>query len=483
MAAPRLTTSNGNPVDDNKNSLTAGIDGPIVLADFHLIDKLAHFDRERIPERVVHAKGAGAHGVFEVTDDVTRFCKAAFLSEVGKRTPVFTRFSTVGGAKGSADTDRDPRGFAVKFYTAEGNFDMVGNNTPVFFIRSPSQFPDFIHTQKTNPRTNLKDPTAMWDFWSLTPEALHQVTILFSNRGTPASYRTMNGYSSHTLVHRNAAGDAFYVKWHFKTEAGIRNHTAAEAVRLAGVDPDHATRDLFEHIESGREAAWRVSWQVMPVADAAHYRFDVLDITKVWPHADYPLIPVGRLVLNRNPENYFAEVEQAAFSPSHMVPGIEPSADPMLQARLFSYPDTHRHRLGPNYTQIPINCPYAARVVNQQRDGAGAVLGNGGRAPNYFPNSFGAPAEDPSAAVAPMPVAGVVARVGRKHRNCDFEQAGALFRLMPESERADLVANIVGSLSCAPKFIQERMARLFSKADKEYGDRVWAGLLRTASRL
>lgn len=506
-----LTTSNGNPVDDNQNSLTAGPDGPIVLQDFHLIgklafsqihtcvsvvvlillvtfapmcsaDKLAAFDRERIPERVVHAKGAGAHGYFEVTGDVSRFCKADFLSEIGKRTPVFVRFSTVGGARGSADTERDPRGFAVKFYTREGNFDMVGNNTPVFFIRDPIKFPDFIHTQKTCPRTNLKDPTMMWDFLSLVPESVHQVTILFSNRGTPDGYRHMNGYSSHTLRLVNAAGEAFYTKFHFKTEAGIKNLSAAEAARLAA-DPDYATRDLFNHIESGQAATWRVCLQIMPVAEAAKYRWDVLDITKVWPHADYPLVEIGRLVLNRNPENYFAEVEQAAFSPSHLVPGIEPSEDKMLQARLFSYPDTHRHRLGVNYKKIPVNCPFAARVHTHQRDGFMAIDGNGGRAPNYEPNSFGGPPVSPAAKEYPQRLAGVVARTRRAHPNCDFEQAGNLYALMPESEKADLVANIVASLANAPKFIQERQVRIFSQCHAEYGRRVAQGLLKRASRL
>jgi len=397
-----LTTSSGNGVDDNQNSLTVGADGPVLIQDFHLIDKLAHFDRERIPERVVHAKGAGAHGYFQVTDDITKYCKADIFSEIGKKTPLFIRFSTVGGEKGSADTDRDPRGFAIKFYTQDGIWDMVGNNTPVFFIRDAIKFPDFIHTQKRNPQTNLKDPDAMWDFLSLVPESCHQVTILFSDRGTPDGFRHMNGYSSHTFKWVNKNGEEFYVKMHFKTDSGIKNLSAERASELSGKDPDYATRDLFNHIQSGQEATWTMNVQVMPVKDAELYRWNVFDVTKVWPHKDYPLQKVGKMVLNRNPENYFAEVEQAAFSPSHLVPGIEPTNDRMLQGRLFSYPDTHRHRLGVNYKQIPINCPY--RVSNQQRDGKMAVNGNGGSQPNYEPNSLGTPREDKSYAISPFKV-------------------------------------------------------------------------------
>ncbi|CAO3578049.1 unnamed protein product [Absidia cylindrospora] len=370
MSKNILTTSNGNPVENNQTSQTAGQWGPVLLQDFHLIDKLAHFDRERIPERVVHAKGAGAHGYFEVTHDVTGLSKAKFLSHIGKRTPVFTRFSTVGGEKGSADTARDPRGFAVKFYTEEGNWDMVGNNTPVFFIRDPSKFPDFIHTQKRNPQTNCGDPDAFWDFLSLVPESIHQVSILFSNRGTPDGYRYMNGYSSHTLKLVDAQGNFKYVKWHFKTDQGIKNFTAAEAGKLASEDPDYATRDLFQSIERGDAPSWSVYVQVMDPKDAKHYKFNPFDVTKVWSHKDYPLQPVGRMVLNRNPENYFAETEQAAFSPSHVVPGIDVSPDRMLQGRLFSYPDTHRHRLGTNYAQSPLtNLNRASSIINEMVHG------------------------------------------------------------------------------------------------------------------
>ncbi|MGZ3382766.1 MAG: catalase, partial [Isosphaeraceae bacterium] len=344
-----LTTAFGMPVDNDLNSLTAGTKGPVLIQDVHLLDKLAHFDRERIPERVVHAKGAGAHGYFEVTHDIARHTRAKFLSQVGRRTEVFARFSTVGGERGSADSERDPRGFALKFYTEEGNYDMVGNNTPVFFIRDPLKFPDFIHTQKRDPATNLKDPNMFWDFLSLTPESIHQVTILFSDRGTPRTFRHMNGFSSHTYMWYDEKGEYRWVKYHFKTEQGIENFTGEEAERMRGADPDCVTRDLHEAISKGDYPSWRLEVQIMTPEQAKSYRFDPFDITKVWPHADFPPMNVGRLVLNRNPENYFAEVEQAAFSPGNFVPGIGPSPDKMLQGRLFSYHDTHLHRLGPNY--------------------------------------------------------------------------------------------------------------------------------------
>ncbi|MDQ7842076.1 MAG: catalase, partial [bacterium] len=405
-----LTTGFGMPVEDDLNSLTAGPKGPVLIQDVHLTEKLAHFDRERIPERVVHAKGAGAYGYFEVTHDVAKYTRAKFLSQVGKKTEVFARFSTVGGEKGSADSERDPRGFALKFYTEEGNYDMVGNNTPVFFIRDPLKFPDFIHTQKRHPATNLKDADMFWDFLSLTPESIHQVTILFSDRGTPRTYRNMNGYSSHTFMWYNERGEYFWVQLHFKTEQGIQNFTGEEAERMRGIDPDFATRDLHEAISKGEFPSWRLEVQIMTPDQAKNYRFDPFDITKVWPHADFPPIEVGRLVLNRNPENYFAEVEQAAFSPGNFVPGIGPSPDKMLQGRLFSYHDTHRHRLGPNYHLLPVNAPKAAQVRSYQRDGAMRFDSNGGGGPNYWPNSFGGPAPDPELAVPPIDVSGMAAR-------------------------------------------------------------------------
>jgi catalase len=473
----RLTTGFGQPVDDDQHSMTAGPSGPVLMQDVHLLEKLAHFDRERIPERVVHAKGAGAYGHFEVTQDVSTYTCAKFLSEVGKRTEVFVRFSTVGGEKGSADSERDPRGFAVKFYTEEGNYDMVGNNTPVFFIRDPLKFPDFIHTQKRNPATNLKDPDMFWDFLSLTPESLHQVTILFSNRGTPRGYRTMNGYSSHTFMWYNAQRDYYWVKFHFKTEQGIQNFTGEEAEHMRGEDPDYATRDLSDAIARGDFPSWRLEMQIMTPEQARDYRFDPFDITKVWPHGDVPPITVGRMVLNRNPENYFAEVEQAAFSPANFVPGIGPSPDKMLQGRLFSYHDTHRHRLGANYHLLPVNAPKASPMNSYQRDGFMRFEQNGGGGPNYWPNSFGGPAPDASVAPPSIDVAGMAARHVYQHTDIDFVQPGALYRnVMTSDERQHLVRNIVGHLKNAHQRLQLRQAALFFKADPEYGEGVACGL-------
>lgn len=476
-----LTTGFGKPVDDDQNSMTAGPRGPVLIRDVHLLEKLGHFDRERIPERVVHAKGAGAFGYFEVTADVTPYTKAAFLSEVGKKTDVFARFSTVGGEKGSADAERDPRGFAVKFYTEEGNYDMTGNNTPVFFIRDPLKFADFIHTQKRHPQTNLKDPDMFWDFLSLTPESVHQVMVLFSDRGTPATYRNMNGYSSHTYVWSSAVGEQFYVQYHFKTEQGIRNLTATQADEMKAKDPDHATRDLFDAIEREDYPSWRLEMQIMPVAEADEYRFDVFDITKVWPHADYPPMTIGKLVLDRNPENYFADVEQAAFNPSNFVPGIGPSNDKMLQARLFSYHDTHLHRLGPNYHLLPVNAPRNAPMASYQRDGAMRLDGNGGAGPNYWPNSMGGPAPDASVADPGMPVAGESGRTPYSHPNDDYVQPRALYRdVMTDEDRDHLVSNIVGHLKNAQGRIRLRQCAVFYKVDPELGTRVAEGVGESA---
>ena len=473
-----LTTGFGMPVDNDMNSLTAGAKGPLLVQDVPLIEKLAHFDRERIPERVVHAKGAGAHGTFEVTHDVTKFTRAKFLSEVGKRSEVFVRFSTVGGERGSADSERDPRGFAVKFYTDEGNYDLVGNNTPVFFIRDPIKFPDFIHTQKRQPATNLKNADMFWDFLSLTPESIHQVTILFSDRGTPRDHRHMNGYSSHTFMWYNKKGEYYWVQYHFKTEQGIQNFTGEEANNMRGIDPDCATRDLYEAIAKGDYPSWRLEVQIMTPEQAKKYRFDPFDITKVWPHADFPPMNVGRLVLNRNPENYYAEVEQAAFSPGNFVPGIGPSPDKMLQGRLFSYQDAHRHRLGPNYHLLPVNAPKASRMNSYQRDGAMRFDQNGGDGPNYWPNSFGGPAPDPSMAPPPIDVAGMAARHAYQLGDVDFVQAGDLYRkVMTETDREHLVNNIVSHLKNAQKRIQLRQTALFYKVDPDYGQRVAKGLL------
>jgi catalase len=474
MTTKTLTNNFGAPLPDNEHSLTAGERGPVLLQDHFLIEKLAHFDRERIPERVVHAKGAGAFGYFEASADMSAYTRAHLFGAVGRKTPVLVRFSTVGGEKGSADADRDPRGFAIKFYTEEGNYDLVGNNTPVFFIRDPFKFPDMVHTHKRNPQSNLKDPNAFWDFFSHSPESTHMVTILFSDRGTPKSYRHMHGFGSHTFKWVNAKGEARWVKYHFKTEAGIQNHTAEEATRVAGEDPDNATRDLFQHIASGHVAAWKAYVQIMPYEDAATYRYDPFDVTKVWLYEHYPLIPIGRLVLDRNPTNAFAEIEQAAFSPSTFVPGIEPSPDKLLQGRLFSYPDTQRHRLGANYALIPVNCPHATRAVqNQQRDGLMRIDGNGGNAPNYSPSSYGVPQPEPQARESLIPLGEAGDRTDYPKRGAlDFEQAGLLYEVMTPDQQTRLIANLAGHLRGADRAIQVRQVGHFRRANEEYGRRV-----------
>lgn len=473
----KLTTAWGAPVSDDQNSVTAGNRGPVLMQDVHVLQKLAHFNRERIPERVVHAKGAGAHGYFEAAKSMSRYTMANFLSKAGKKTDLFVRFSTVGGEKGSPDAARDPRGFAVKFYTEEGNYDMVGNNTPTFFIRDAIKFPDFIHTQKRHPQTNLPDPDMFWDFLSLTPESVHQVTILFSDRGTPASFRHMNGYSSHTYMWYNKKGEHFWVQYHFKTEQGIKNFTRQEAQAMAGKDPDHATRDLFNAIAKRNYPSWRVEVQIMPPKDAKKYRFDPFDITKVWPHKDYPTITIGRMVLNRNPKSYFDEVEQSAFSPGNFVPGIGPSPDKMLQGRLFAYHDTHRHRLGPNYEQLEINKAKNTKANTYQRDGFMRLNLDGDGYPNYYPNSMGGAKPDPSVAEPPIQVSGVIGRHKPVYKQNDFIQAGTLYsKVMTDQDRENLVGNIIDHLGGAKKRIQLRQCAIFYKAHKDYGTRVAKGL-------
>jgi catalase len=475
-----LTTAHGAPVADNQNSLTAGPRGPVLMQDTHLFEKMAHFNRERIPERVVHAKGAGAYGTFTVTHDITKYTRAKLFSKIGKKTEVFLRFSTVGGEKGSADADRDPRGFAIKFYTEEGNWDLTGNNTPVFFIRDPLKFGDFIHTQKRNPQTNLKDATMVWDFWSLSPESLHQVTILFSDRGTPKSYRHMHGFGSHTFSLWNARGERFWVKFHVKTMQGIQNFTREEAIRMAGEDPDHATRDLFEAIQRGEFPKWKFRIQVMPEKDAETYHLNPFDLTKVWPYKDYPLIDVGVLELNKNPENYFAEVEQAAFSPGNVVPGIGISPDKMLQARVLSYTDAHRYRLGVNYESLPVNRP-RCQVQHYHRDGKMRFDGNEGSSPNYEPNSAGGPMEDRSYTEPPLKISGDADRYDHREGNDDYTQAGNLFGLLTAEERKRLIGNIAASMKSVPREIQEKQVRHFYKADPAYGQGVAKGLGLPAS--
>jgi catalase len=474
------TTDAGIPAASDDHSLTLGPDGPILLQDHYVIQKMAQFNRERVPERVVHAKGGAAHGFFEVTEDCTEWTSADFLSKKGKTTDVFLRFSTVAGELGSADTARDPRGFAIKFYTDEGNYDLVGNNTPVFFIRDPSKFSDFIHSQKRMPDTHLRDNDMQWDFWSLHPAAMHQVTILMSDRGTPRTWRNMNGYGSHTFMWINPAGKKVWVKYHLKTEQGIENFTASEAKAMVAEDPDFHIRDLHDTIARGGEAAWRLEMQFMPYEDAADYRFNPFDLTKVWPHGDYPPVTIGRLVLNRNPENYFAEVEQAAFEPANMVPGIGPSPDKMLLGRLFSYPDTHRYRIGPNYLQLPINRP-KAEVNSYNKDGAMRYHHSADQ-PVYAPNSYGGPAADIERYGEPSGIefSGEVMRAAYRLRrdDDDYRQPGDLYRhVMTSEDRDHLVANLTEHLKAGVSTaVQERAVGHWRRVDMELGNRVANGL-------
>ncbi|HXR78055.1 MAG TPA: catalase [Bryobacteraceae bacterium] len=467
----QMTTTSGRPVGDNQNSITAGPRGPVLMEDYLLFEKMAHFNRERIPERVVHAKGSGAFGTFTVTNDISKYTSAKLFNQIGKKTEVLARFSTVAGEKGSADTGRDPRGFAVKFYTEEGNWDMVGNNTPIFFVRDPLKFSDFIHSQKRDPKTNLRSSTMMWDFWSLSPESLHQVTTLMSDRGTPDGYRHMHGFSSHTFSLLNVDNERFYVKWHFKTMQGIKNLTAEQAERLAGEDPDYAQRDLFTAIERGDFPKWRVCVQIMPETDAETYHIHPFDLTKVWPHKDYPLQEVGIMELNRNPKNYFAEIEQGAFSPVNIVPGMGYSPDKMLQGRLISYPDAHRYRLGVNYDSLPVNrarCP----IHTYHRDGSMRFDENGGETPNYEPNSFGGPKEDRRFVESPYAISGDAGRYDHREGNDDYQQAGDLFRLLSPTDKDHLIHNIALAMKGVPERIIKLQVTHFAKADPEYGSRV-----------
>ncbi|WP_327294483.1 catalase [Streptomyces sp. NBC_01197] len=475
MSKRVLTTESGAPVADNQNSATAGVGGPILIQDQHLLEKLARFNRERIPERVVHARGSGAYGYFEVTDDVTGFTRADFLSAVGKRTETFIRFSTVADSLGGRDAVRDPRGFALKFYTDEGNYDLVGNNTPVFFIKDPIKFPDFIHSQKRDPFTGKQEQNNVWDFWAHSPEATHQVTWLMGDRGIPASYRHMNGYGSHTYQWTNAQGEAFFVKYHFKTNQGVRSLSADQANELVGKDSDSHQTDLLQAIERGVNPSWTLHVQIMPAAEAADYRFNPFDVTKVWPHSDYPLQRVGRLVLDRNPDNVFAEVEQAAFSPNNFVPGIGPSPDKMLQGRLFAYADAQRYRLGINHTQLPVNAPRKATADNYGRDGAMATCYGSRHDKNYEPNSHAGPAQTDAPLAAPLPVTGWTGAQGAAEHVKDdhFFQAGELYRLMSDDEKSRLIANIASGLSqvTLDEVIEKNLAH-FHAADTEYGKRV-----------
>jgi catalase len=475
MKKKHLTTNQGVPITDNQNSLTVGRRGPTLLQDVNFIEKMASFDRERIPERVVHAKGAGAHGYFQVNKSMAKYTKAKFLHDPRKKTPVFARFSTVVHFRGSADTLRDPRGFAVKFYTEEGNYDLVGNNLPVFFIRDAIKFPDMVHAFKPAPDTNCDNDARFWDFISLTPESTHMITWLHSDRGTIKSYRKMEGFGVHTYKWVNDEGKAIYVKYHWKPKAGIETIDRHEAARLAGTDPDVATRDLYNSIAAGKPAIWELKVQMMEISEELNQDFDPLDPTKTWPEEKFPLMAIGKMVLDRNPENFFAEVEQAAFCPASIVPGIELSADKLLQGRVFSYTDTQRHRLGANYLQLPINCPVVP-INNNQRDGAMQYAIPKGTV-NYEPNSLagGMPCEAPAGSEADYYLEGNVARQKISLTN-DFEQAGEHYRSLNKNDQAHLVDNIVDSLGKANKTIQKRAIANFTKADLEFGKRVAKGL-------
>lgn len=468
----RLTTAAGAPVADNQNVQTAGPRGPMLLQDVWFLEKLAHFDREVIPERRMHAKGSAAYGTFTVTHDITRYSRAKLFSEVGKQTPLFLRFSTVAGERGAADAERDIRGFALKFYTEEGNWDLVGNNTPVFYFRDPLKFPDLNHVVKRDPRTNLRNATMKWDFFSHLPEALHQLTIDFSDRGLPRSYRHVHGFGSHTFSFINGNNERFWVKFHFKTQQGIENLSNEEAAKLVGADRESSQRDLFDAIDRGDFPRWTMYVQVMPEKEAATYRYNPFDLTKVWPHGDYPLIEVGYFELNRNPANYFAEVEQSAFSPANIVPGIGFSPDRMLQGRLFSYGDAHRYRLGVNHHQIPVN---AARNNPRiyHRDGAMRVDGNNGdMTVTYEPNSFNQWQEQPDYSEPPLTLEGSADHWNHRVDDDYYGQPAALFRLFDEAQRQRLYENIAGDMAGVPEAIQRRQLALFFKIDAAYGEGV-----------
>ena len=469
------TTSTGSPAISDRNSLTLGTNGPILLHDTHFLEQMAHFNRERVPERNVHAKGTGAFGVLEITEDVSAYTKAA-LFQKGAKTDMLARFSTVAGEMGSPDTWRDPRGFALKFYTSEGNYDLVGNNTPVFFIRDTIKFPHFIRSQKRLPGSGLRSNHMQWDFWTLNPESAHQVTYLMGDRGIPKTLRNMNGYGSHTYMWINAAGEKCWVKYHFISNQGVEGLTGAEANRIAGEDADFHRRDLHEAIERHEFPSWTLSVQVMPYADAKEYRFNPFDLTKIWPHSDYPLIKVGTMTLNKNPDNFFAQVEQAAFSPGNTVPGIGFSPDKMLQGRLFSYGDTQRYRLGVNHHQIPVNAPKCPFHNSFHRDGAMRTDGNLGSKLNYEPNREGAFAQDRRGEEPPLKLEGAAARYDHRVDADYYSQAGALFRLFDEGQRQRLFATIAGAMAGVPEDIQRAQIEHFTKADPAYGAGVKSAL-------
>lgn len=473
-----LNTASGNPIADNQNSLTAGARGPVLLQDYQLIEKLAFQNRERIPERTVHAKGSGAYGELEITEDISKFTKASVLQK-GEKTKLFIRFSTVAGEAGAADAERDVRGFAIKFYTKEGNWDLVGNNTPTFFIKDGMKFPDFIHTQKRDPKTHLRSNNAAWDFWTLNPETLHQVTILMSDRGIPASYRHMHGFGSHTYSLINDKGERFWVKFHFKTRQGIKNLTNEEAAKIIAKDRESHQRDLYEAIDKGDFPKWDFKIQIMSEEQANNAKFNPFDLTKIWPHADYPLIPVGVMTLNKNPENYFNEVEQAAFSPSNIVPGIGYSPDRMLQARIFSYPDAQRYRIGVHYQQLAVNKP----VVEVNNYYVGGAMNNGSykQEPHayYEPNSFGGPVESAKFAEPDLAIGDVAQKFNHREYYADYyTDPRALYKILPADEKNRLYSNIAESMEGVKDEIIQRAISHFEQIDPEYAKGVKAALAK-----
>jgi catalase len=472
----KLTTTAGAPVTDNQNVVTVGPRGPMTLQNVWFLEKLAHFDREVIPERRMHAKGSGAYGTFTVTGDITKYTKAALFSHIGKKTDLFARFSTVAGERGAADAERDIRGFAVKFYTEQGNWDLVGNNTPVFFLRDPLKFPDLNHAVKRDPRTNLRSAHINWDFWTSLPEALHQITIVMSDRGIPATYRHMHGFGSHTFSLLNAANERIWVKFHLTCRQGIYNLTDAEAETLIGKDRESHQRDLYESIEKGDYPSWTLAVQIMPFKDAASYKYHPFDLTKVWLHKDYPLIEVGVLELNRNPENYFAEVEQSAFNPTNIVPGIGFSPDKMLQGRLFSYGDAQRYRLGVNHHLIPVNrarCP----MHSYHRDGQMRVDGNYGSVLGYEPNSYGEWQEQPQFGEPLQEADGAIGVWNFREDDDDYySQPGLLFRVMSPAQQKVLFENTGRAISGAPDQVKARHIAGCFKADPNYGKGIAAAL-------
>ncbi len=464
----KLTTNSGCPVSDNQNVITAGPRGPQLLQDVWFLEKLAHFDREVIPERRMHAKGSGAYGTFTVTHDITKYTKAKIFSEVGKQTELFTRFTTVAGERGAADAERDIRGFAIKFYTEEGNWDMVGNNTPVFFLRDPLKFPDLNHAVKRDPRTNMRSAQNNWDFWTSLPEALHQITIVMSDRGLPATYRHMHGFASHTFSLINADNERVWVKFHFKSSQGIENLTDQEAEIVIGKDRESHQADLYNAIEEGNNPSWVLKIQVMTEEQAESSPYNPFDLTKIWPHADYPLIEVGIMELNRNPENFFSEVEQSAFNPANVAPGISFSPDKMLQGRLFAYGDAQRYRLGVNHNHIPVNAPRCP-VHSYHRDGAMRVDGNFGSTIGYEPNSKDEWQEQPDYSEPPMNLSGAATRWDHREDDDYYSQPGNLFRLMSTEQKEALFNNTAGSVGGASIDVQKRHIGNCLKADPAYG--------------